>query len=173
MKTLPLAALPLLLASCQTMVAPAPVAPPLESAWFEVRSWGNLVHRWTLDARGQVDHVRDETPFGGREKPGYQHRRTTLTTAQVAALSRALDRVATEAARPEGCEARFTDGPYGKIAWTKAGQATAFSWNTNCSAGRDADLSAALKAADAIVDEAAMATPVLDMLPEEGGGKGS
>jgi hypothetical protein len=70
--------------------------------------------------------------------------------------------VETEAARPEGCDERVTDGPYGQLDWTADGKVTSVKWDANCMKGRDADLGAAISAVDKVVTDAAMATPVAE-----------
>jgi hypothetical protein len=131
-----------------------------------MKSWGRLLHQWTLDEAGRVEHLQNPAPFSG-DSHQLLIRRVTLQAPERQALSAAIDRVESELARPEGCAMRMTDGPYGELSWTGLDRVEKLPWNANCTEGRDADLSRAVTAADKIVDDAAMRTQPVERRPIE------
>jgi hypothetical protein len=132
----------------------------ISQALFEKKSWGRDLELWVFRVPFSVEHLKTVDPFAA--KPVHEVRQAKLNTAQLRALASAIARVEAESARPEGCEERVTDGPYGKLEWFRDEKTVSVKWDANCLKGRDADLRAAVGAADKIVREAAMATPVVE-----------
>ena len=102
-----------LLAGCQT-VPSAEVAPGPDGLAFEVKSWGALVHSWSVRADGTATSVTRISESGSPWLPyALEHRRFVLNSEQLA-RPRAL---ASEIPRPvptdQACENRFTDAAYG------------------------------------------------------------
>ena len=143
-----------------SLATQAPEPPGISHAAFEKKSWGKDLARWELSAPNLVEHVKTVGPFAPRQV--IETRRAQLSAAQLTALAAAIVQVETESARPEGCDERVTDGPYGALQWTRDEKVTSVKWDANCMKGRDADLGAAISAVDKIVSDAAMATPVTE-----------
>lgn len=140
-------------ASSQPAVAasspPVPVA-PLDSASMEVRSWGRLLHRWSVKQDGAVEYVVIDAPLGAPD-PKASVRRFKLDLSQQESLRAALDKAETARKRPAQCESEITDQPYGKVAWAVGNLKYSYDWTANCVQGRDADLALALREADSLV----------------------
>ena len=149
-------------AGCATRTIEASLPEPtaITHAAFEKKSWGKDLVRWELNAPNLLEHVKTIDPFAPKQV--IETRRAQLNAMQLTALAAAIARVETEAARPEGCDERVTDGPYGQLDWTADGKVTSVKWDANCMKGRDADLGAAISAVDKVVTDAAMATPVAE-----------
>ena len=143
-----------------SLATQAPEPSSISHAAFEKKSWGKDLVRWELSAPNLVEHVKTVGPFAPKQV--IETRRAQLSAAQLTALNAAIVQVATESARPEGCDERVTDGPYGQLEWTRDGTVTSVKWDANCLKGRDADLGAAINAVDKIVSDAAMPAPVAE-----------
>lgn len=154
--------------ACARVPAMTPT-PEVQWASSEVRSWGNLIHSWSIDRDGRVEFVRDERPFEAGNL--LEVRRVTLTGAQRSALAAMLAKVDAILLKPEQCSESLTDAPYGELRWNMAGRNVSAKWSANCVKGRDADLTQAIGDTDKMVSDAALATPVLETRPPEGGGK--
>ena len=161
-KAAAVAALLVTSAGCATKTIETSLPQPvgISHATFEKKSWGKDLARWEYNAPNLVEHVKTIDPFA--PKNVIETRRTQLSAAQLSALAAAISRVETESARPEGCDERVTDGPYGQLEWTRDDKVTSVKWDANCMKGRDADLGAAISAVDKIVTDAATAAPVAE-----------
>ena len=151
------------------MMQSTPMPAVVDTASFSMKSWGRLLHQWTMDADGRVEHVQNPEPFGDRAKQELLVRRIALTRAQRQSLTVAIDAVKAKLAEPEDCRTRMTDGPYGDLEWVIAGTPAKLPWNANCTEGRDAELSSAVSKVDRIVDDAARATAVVERRPVDPG----
>lgn len=148
-----------------------PATQTVNAAAFSMKSWGRLLHQWTMDANGRVEHIQNPEPFGDRAKQQLLVRRIVLTALQRQSLTAAVVAVQAKLAEPEACAMRMTDGPYGDLEWTAGGTPAKLPWNANCTEGRDAELSAAVRRADRIVDDAAKATAPVERRPVDGDGR--
>ncbi|MFL6733085.1 MAG: hypothetical protein ACJ8EY_00120 [Sphingomicrobium sp.] len=142
-------------APVQTQAAPA--GAPLNGVSVEVKSWGATLRKWSVDASGNVEHVKSEQIGSDRGHYNLLTRRLTLSPEQRSALNAAVVQVETQLALPEGCENMLTDGPYGTITWNR-GTEQKLPFSANCMKGRDYDLASAIFAADELVDDASLAT---------------
>jgi len=140
----------------------------ISQAAFEKKSWGRFIGGWHFKAPFFVEHLKTIDAFA--EKPVIEVRQAKLGPAQLRALATEIAKVEEASAKPEGCDERVTDGPYGKLEWLHEGTTASVKWDANCLKGRDADLRAAISAVDKIITDAAMATPVTERR-EEGSGR--
>jgi hypothetical protein len=140
-----------LLAGCQT-VPPAEVAPGPDGAAFEVKSWGALVHSWSVLADGTATSVTRVSESGSPWPPyALEHRSFRLSFEQLARL-RAL---ATEIPRPvptdEACENRITDAAYGTLSLVHGEGTDALAFYGGCFDAYYAPFIGKVKAIDALV----------------------
>jgi hypothetical protein len=151
--------------------APAPAAdqvqaaPKLRSVGAEVKSWGVTLRSWTVDAAGHVEHSSGGRPGMQPSSITIEVRRFTLAPSKSAGLTAAVARVEAVLARPEHCDQKLTDGPYGTFSWDEGAGPQTLRFDGNCVNGRDAELAEAIFAADKIVDDAAKAVEPVERRP--------
>jgi len=139
--------------------------PKLQSVGAEVKSWGVMLRKWTVDAEGRVEHTSGGRPGQAPADTTIDVRRLVLPAASRVQLAEAIERVKAVLATPEHCDERLTDGPYGTFSWDEGAGAQQLKIDGNCVKGRDAQLSEAIFAVDKIVDDAAKATEPVERHP--------
>ena len=98
-----------LLAGCQT-VPPAEVAPGPDGIAFEVKSWGALVHSWSVLANGTATSVTRVSESGSPWPPyALEHRRFALSSEQLARLRALANEIPRPVPTDQACENRVTD----------------------------------------------------------------
>ena len=140
-----------LLAGCQT-VPSAEVAPGPDGLAFEVKSWGALVHSWSVRADGTATSVTRISDSGSPWPPyALEHRRFVLNSEQLARL-RAL---ASEIPRPvptdQACENRITDAAYGTLSLIRGDETETVAFYGGCFDAYYAPFIGKVKAIDALV----------------------
>ena len=147
-----------LLGACQTVPA-EPAAPPAALA-FEVKSWGALVHSWSVAADGAATAVKRQSKSGSPWPPyTLEHRRFTLSSADHAKLQALAAALPNPAPTDDKCERRITDAAYGSLS-IAGPEPRALKFYEGCFDAYYAPYIAQVKAIDALVMDAAAKAPV-------------
>ncbi len=148
-----------LLGACQT-VPSAPAAPPAALA-FEVKSWGALVHSWSVAPDGTATAVTRQSA-GGSPWPPYtlEHRRFTLSAAALAHLQSLAATMPDPAPSDDKCQRRITDAAYGSLSIARGADARQLKFYEGCFDAYYAPYLARLKAIDTLIMDAAARAPV-------------
>ncbi|GAA4757845.1 hypothetical protein GCM10023264_27540 [Sphingomonas daechungensis] len=137
----------------------------LQSVAADVKSWGVTLRSWSVDADGRVEFSSGGQPGKDPANTTIEFRRLTLTPAAREELAAAVVRIREVLAQPEHCDLRRTDGPYGTFRWNDGSGEQSLPFDGNCEKGRDAELGAAVFAADRIVEDAAKAVAPVETRP--------
>jgi hypothetical protein len=140
-----------LLAGCQTV-------PPAEVAWgpdgiaFEVKSWGALVHSWSVLADGTTTSVTRVSESGSPWPPyALEHRRFALSPEQLARLRALASGIPRPVPTDQACENRITDAAYGTLSLVHGDETEALAFYGGCFDAYYAPYIGKVKAIDALV----------------------
>ena len=148
-----------LLGACQTM-PPEPAAPPAALA-FEVKSWGALIHSWSVGADGAATAVSRQSKSGSPWPPyTLEHRRFTLSAADLARVQALAAGLPNPEPTDDKCQQRMTDAAYGTLSIVRGGGTRALKFYEGCFDAYYAPYIAQVKAIDALVMDAAVKAPV-------------
>ena len=148
-----------LLGACQTVPAEPP-APPAALA-FEVKSWGALIHSWSVAADGAATAVTRQSKSGSPWPPyTLEHRGFTLSAAEVAKVQSLAAALPNPEPTDDNCRQRMTDAAYGSLSIARGAEARALKFYEGCFDAYYAPYIAQLKAMDALVMDAAAKAPV-------------
>jgi hypothetical protein len=148
-----------LLSACQT-VPTEPPAPPAALA-FEVKSWGALVHSWSVAADGVATAVTRQSNSGSPWPPyTLEHRRFTLAAADLAKLQSLAAALPNPEPTDDKCQQRMTDAAYGSLSIARGAEARALKFYEGCFDAYYAPYIAQVKAIDALVMDAAEKAPI-------------
>lgn len=140
-----------LLASCQTM-PPAAASPAPDEVAFEVKSWGALVHSWSVGADGSGRSVT-RVSANGSPWPPYtlEHRQFALGAEELAKLRALAAEVPRPAPTDDKCENRITDAAYGTLSLVHGEGTDALAFYGGCFDAYYAPFIGKVKAIDALV----------------------
>ena len=148
-----------LLGACQT-VPLEPADPPAALA-FEVKSWGALIHSWSVAADGAATAVTRQSKSGSPWPPyTLEHRRFTLSAADLAKLQSLAAALPNPEPSDDKCRQRMTDAAYGSLSIARGAEARALKFYEGCFDAYYAPYIAQVKALDALVMDAAAKVPV-------------
>ena len=148
-----------LLGACQTV--PSEPAPGPASLAFEVKSWGALIHSWSVGADGAATAVSRQSKSGSPWPPyTLEHRRFTLSAADLAKLQALAAALPNPEPTDDKCQQRMTDAAYGTLSIARGGEARALKFYEGCFDAYYAPYIAQVKAIDALVMDAAVKAPV-------------
>lgn len=147
-----------LIGACQTI----PSEPPAPAALaFEVKSWGALVHSWSVAADGAATSVTRQSKSGSPWPPyTLEHRRFTLSAAELAQVQSLAGALPNPEPTDDNCQQRMTDAAYGNLSIASGGEARALTFYEGCFDPYYAPYIAQLKAIDTLVMDAAAKAPV-------------
>ena len=149
-----------LLSACQTM-PPADAAAAPDAVAFEVKSWGALVHSWSVAADGTGSSVTRVSASGSPWPPyTLEHRRFVLGAREMAKLRALAAEIPRPAPTDEKCENRVTDAAYGTLSLVHGGDTEALAFYGGCFDAYYAPFIARVKAIDALVTGASDQAPV-------------
>ena len=140
-------------------------AATLSGIGMDMNSWGRRMSEWTIDAAGNGRYTLGEpNPFDPER----------MVTRRFAAGAQGFAEVRTMLAGAERyaggeipCTVDVTDGAYGQLHWTRAGETVSAHYTQGCGEQAAKDLVAAIERADAIVRGWAMEGTVVDTKPVE------
>jgi hypothetical protein len=148
------------LAGCQTM-PPADAAVDPDGVAFEVKSWGALVHGWTV-ATDRTGTSVTRVSASGSPWPPYtlEHRRFTLGPEALARLRNLAREIPRPAPTDDRCENRITDAAYGTLSIVHGDETEALAFYGGCFDPYYAPFIGKVKAIDALVMAASERAPV-------------
>ncbi len=148
-----------LLGACQTVPA-EPAAPPAALA-FEVKSWGALIHSWSVAADGAATTVTRQSKSGSPWPPyTLEHRRFTLAAVDLARLQALAAALPNPEPTDDKCQQRMTDAAYGSLSIARGAEARALKFYEGCFDAYYAPYITQMKAIDALVMDAAAKAPI-------------
>ncbi len=140
-----------LLTGCQT-VPPAEVARGPDGVAFEVKSWGALVHSWSVLADGTATSVTRVSESGSPWPPyALEHRRFALSSEQLARLRTLASEIPRPVPTDQACENRITDAAYGTLSFVHGDETDALAFYGGCFDAYYAPYIGKVKAIDALV----------------------
>jgi hypothetical protein len=146
-------------AGCADRSVAAP-APPASTIEMETFSWGQPVSSWRIasDGNGSYTYSRRVTGGGFRDYDLVTH----LFSAGRDGFAR-VEQLLAGAARGYQCEMQVTDGPYGRIVWSRAAQpALQRSFNLGCLSPEARLVQGQMAEAGELVRGWALASPVAE-----------
>lgn len=92
-------------------------APRLASITVETTSWGKLIARWSIDARGELRYTSPEPDIYNPVR--FVTRRYAAGTAGFRRIRVMLGTAEVRAGHNMPCTQRITDATYGEVRWTR------------------------------------------------------
>ncbi len=128
---------------------------------FEVKSWGNTVHRWQFTPEYGGVWIENVAADGMPTGPAsYAFHPLDADGARYAMLEAIALKLPDPAPESDRCENFVTDMPYGTIRLTRGATTTEIAWNAGCMDEDYAAFSALLRQADELVSGWGKAAPV-------------
>lgn len=105
----------------------------LESVSVQTNSWGKPVTDWTLARSGEGRYSFSRDVEGGTfHDYDFVTKRVAGSAADFAEVAGLLDRARAHAGGEIPCRHEISDGIYGRIAWTEAGETKEVKFNFGC-----------------------------------------
>lgn len=149
-----------LLAGCQTTPRADATRQP-EGLAFEVKSWGALVHGWSVAGDGSATSVKRISASGSPWPPyTIEHRRFTLAPEALAKLRGLAGEIPRPVPTDQNCENRITDAAYGTLTLVDGDNTEELAFYGGCFDAYYAPFLGKVKAIDALVMGVSEQAPV-------------